>query len=108
VAEIFKKEIVQRITRNLLDIQVLRLIQTEPAWGYKIKKQAEAKFGVKLRHAALYPLLNELERESFVTGQIQRQGGRKRKVYGITRKGEEYLEAYNSILKQQLDRHDIE
>jgi DNA-binding PadR family transcriptional regulator len=107
VAEIFKKEIVQRITRNLLDIQILRLIHTEPMWGYKIKKQAETKFGVKLRHGALYPLLNELERESFIIGQDQRKGGRKRKVYNITRKGEEYLEAYNSVLKQQLKGHNL-
>jgi DNA-binding PadR family transcriptional regulator len=106
VGEIFRKEIVQRITRNLLDIQVLRLVQAEPMWGYKIKKQTEAKFDVKLGHGALYPLLNELERESFIIGQSQRQGGRTRKVYKITRKGEEYLEAYKSILKQQLEGHD--
>ena len=108
MAEFFRKEIVQRITRNLLDIQILRLVQTEPMWGYKIKKQAEAKFGVTLRHGALYPLLNELEQESFIIGQNQRQGGRKRRVYQITRKGEEYLEAYNSVLKQQLRGHDVE
>jgi DNA-binding PadR family transcriptional regulator len=106
VSEFFRKEIVQRITRNLLDIQVLRLVQTEPMWGYKIKKQAEAKFGVRLRHGALYPLLNELETESFIIGQNQRQGGRKRRVYQITRKGEEYLEAYNSVLRQQLKGND--
>jgi DNA-binding PadR family transcriptional regulator len=107
VAEIFRREIVQRITRNLLDIQVLRLVQTEPMWGYKIKKQAEAKFGVRLRHGALYPLLNELERESFIIGQNQRQGGRKRRVYQITRKGEVYLNAYKSILKEQLEDKDV-
>jgi len=103
VAEIFRKEIVQRITRNLLDIQVLRLVQTEPMWGYKIKKQAEAKFGVRLRHGALYPLLNALERESFLTSQNQKQGRRTRKVYTLTRKGQQYIEAYNSILKEQLE-----
>jgi len=106
VAEIFRKEIVQRITRNLLDIQVLRLVQTEPMWGYKIKKQTEARFGVRLRHGALYPLLNELERESFIIGQNQRQGGRRRRIYQITRKGEEYLEAYKSVLRQQLEGND--
>jgi DNA-binding PadR family transcriptional regulator len=108
VAEIFRKEIVQRIVRNLLDIQILRLIQTEPMWGYKIKKQTEAKFGVKLRHGALYPLLNRLEKESFVAGQKQKQGGRTRKVYTLTRKGEEYVEAYNTILEQQVARQDLE
>jgi len=108
VAEIFRKEIVQRITRNLLDIQVLRLVQTEPMWGYKIKKQAEAKFGVRLRHGALYPLLNKLENESFVTGEKQPKGGRTRKVYTMTKKGEQYLEAYRSVLEEQMKNSDIE
>lgn len=107
LAEAYKEGIVQRITRNLLDIQMLRLIQTQPMWGYKIKKQAEKNFGVKLRHGALYPLLNALERESFLTSQNQRQGGRTRKVYTLTRKGEEYLNAYNSILKEQIEKRDI-
>lgn len=106
LAEAYKEGIVQRITRNLLDIQMLRLIQTQPMWGYMIKKQVETRFGVKLRHGALYPLLNALERESFLTSQSQRQGGRTRKVYTLTRKGQQYIEAYNSILKEQLERLD--
>jgi DNA-binding PadR family transcriptional regulator len=77
-------------------------------WGYKIKKQAETKFGVKLRHGTLYPLLNTLEKESFVTSQKQQQGGRTRKVYTITRKGEEYVETYNTILKEQIQGRDLE
>jgi DNA-binding PadR family transcriptional regulator len=107
LSEAFKKGLVQRITKNLLDIQILRLIQTQPMWGYMIKKQAEAKFGVRLRHGALYPLLNKLENESFVTGEIQPKGGRTRKVYTITRKGEEYLKTYNTILKEQIGQQDI-
>jgi DNA-binding PadR family transcriptional regulator len=107
LADAYKGELVQRITRNLLDIQMLRLIQTQPMWGYMIKKQAETKFGVKLRHGALYPLLNALERESFLTSQSQRQGGRTRKVYTITSKGQQYLEAYNNVLKEQLQRQDL-
>jgi len=107
LAEAYKQELVQRITRNLLDIQILRLIQTQPMWGYMIKKQAETKFAVKLRHGALYPMLNTLERESFLTSQNQRQGGRTRKVYSITSKGQQYLEAYDNILKAQLRRQDL-
>jgi len=107
MAETYRKELVQRITRNLLDIQILRLIETQPMWGYKVKKQAEAKFGVKLRHGALYPLLNQLEQKSFLTSEKQQQGGRTRKVYAMTRKGEEYIEAYNSILKEQIGSQDL-
>jgi len=107
LTETLKKELVQRIVRNLLDIQILRLIQIEPTWGYNIKKQAEAKFGVKLRHGALYPLLNELERKGFLTSQKQKQGGRTRKVYNATAKGEEYVETYINILKEQIHKQDL-
>jgi DNA-binding PadR family transcriptional regulator len=76
-------------------------------WGYKIKKQVEANYDVKLRHGALYPLLNTLEQKGFLKSQKQQQGGRTRKVYAITKKGEEYIEAYNSILKEQIQKQDI-
>lgn len=107
LSETYKKEIVQRITRNLLDIQILRLVRMAPTWGYMIKKQAEIRFGVKLRHGALYPLLNSLEQESFLTSEKQSKGGRTRKVYTITKKGEQYLEAYDSILREQIKKEDI-
>jgi DNA-binding PadR family transcriptional regulator len=71
-------------------------------WGYKIKKQVETKYEVKLRHGALYPLLNTLEQKSFLKSQKQQKGGRTRKVYTITKKGREYIETYDTILKEQL------
>jgi PadR family transcriptional regulator PadR len=108
LTESFRKELVQRIVRNLLDIQILRLIKTESIWGYKIKKQVEAKFGVKLRHGALYPLLKLLEEKGFVTSQKQQQKGRTRKTYTITQKGEQYLEAYRSVLREQMKNSDVE
>ena len=107
MAETYRKGIVQRITKNLLDIQILRLLQTQPMWGYMIKKQAETRFDVKLRHGALYPLLNKLEAQSFLTSERQSKGGRTRKVYTITRKGEQYVEAYDSVLKEQVKREDV-
>ncbi len=76
-------------------------------WGYKIKKQVETKFGVKVGHGALYPLLNTLEQKGFLTSQKQQKGGRTRKVYTITSKGKQYVETYNNILKEQLEGLDI-
>ena len=76
-------------------------------WGYRIKKQAETKFDVKLRHGALYPLLNGMEQKGFLTSRKQQRGGRTRKVYRITKNGEEYVETYNSILKEQIQKQDI-
>jgi PadR family transcriptional regulator PadR len=107
LSETYKKEIVQRITRSLLDIQVLRLIRSRPMWGYMIKKEAETRFKVTLRHGALYPLLNRLEKESYLTSRREPKGGRTRKVYTITEKGEQYVNAYETILREQVKRQDI-
>jgi DNA-binding PadR family transcriptional regulator len=76
-------------------------------WGYKIKKQVETNYEVKLRHGALYPLLNTLEQKGFLKSQQQRQGGRTRKVYAITEKGRKYVETYDDILKEQIQKQDI-
>lgn len=103
MSEIYKKEIVQHMIRNLLKIQLLRIIQVQPTWGYKIKKQVEADFNVKLRHGALYPSLNSLEEKGFVASSKQQKDGRARKVYEITENGKIYLQTYYSILRGQLE-----
>ncbi len=76
-------------------------------WGYMIKKQAETRFEVTLRHGALYPLLNSLEKNSFLTSKREQKGGRTRKVYEITQKGKEYVQTYDDILKDQIHNADI-
>jgi PadR family transcriptional regulator PadR len=107
MAETYRKELVQRIIKNLLDIQLLRMVQAHPLWGYMIKKKVETNFQIKLRHGALYPMLNSLERKGFLTSQKQPKGGRVRKVYTITKDGEEYLQSYYDILKEHLEGKDL-
>jgi PadR family transcriptional regulator PadR len=103
MSETYRKEIVQHIVRNLLDIQLLRIIQAQSTWGYKIKKQVETDFNIKLRHGALYPTLNSLEKKGFVESKKQQKDGRQRKVYTITENGKIYLQTYYSILQGQLE-----
>jgi DNA-binding PadR family transcriptional regulator len=104
VSENYKKEIVQRITKNLLDIQLLNLIQAQPSiWGYRIKKKVEADFNIKLRHGALYPTLNLLEQRGFIEGKTQKKSGRARKGYILTKEGKNYLQSYHAILREQLE-----
>ena len=101
--ETYKKQIVQHLIRNLLDIQLLRIIQDQPTWGYKIKKQVETDFNIKLRHGALYPTLSNLEEKGFVECSKQQKGGRVKKVYSITENGKIYLQTYYGILQGQLE-----
>jgi PadR family transcriptional regulator PadR len=107
MTETYQTELVQRIIKNLLDIQLLRMVQAQPLWGYKIKKKVEANFNLKLRHGALYPMLNNLEQKGFLTSERQTKGGRARKVYTITKNGKEYLQSYYSILKDQIRDADL-
>jgi PadR family transcriptional regulator PadR len=83
------------------------MVQAQPLWGYKIKKKVEANFNLKLRHGALYPMLNNLEQKGFLISERQTQGGRARKVYTITKNGKEYLQSYYSILKDQIRDADL-
>jgi PadR family transcriptional regulator PadR len=107
MAETYRKELVQRIIKNLLDIQILRMVQAQPLWGYKIKKKVEANFQIKLRHGALYPTLNSLEQKGFLTSQKQTKGGRARKIYTITEEGKKYLQSYYDVLKDQIEGVDL-
>ncbi len=107
MTEIYQTELEHRILKSLLDIQLLRMVQAQPLWGYKIKKKVEANFNIKLRHGALYPMLNSLERKGLLTSQRQTKGGRARKVYTITKNGEAYLQTYYFILKDQLKNEDL-
>ncbi len=102
MSETYKKQIVQHIIRNLLEIKLLRIIQTQPTWGYQIKKQVETDFNIKLRHGALYPALKNLEEQGFVECIRQQKGRRARKVYSITENGKVYSQTYYSTLKELL------
>ena len=108
MSETYKKEIVQHIIRNLLDIQLLRIVHAQPTWGYQIKKQVEEEFNVKLRHGALYPALNTLERRGFLESKMQQKSGRSRKVYAITESGKTYLQTYYLIIQSQLGNENTE
>jgi PadR family transcriptional regulator PadR len=106
VPESFKKQIVQRVGRNLTDIMILRLIHTQPTWGYNIIKAMETDFEIQLGHGALYPLLNSLEKSGFLESKKEKHGGRIRKIYKITPRGIQFLDAYYEFLKEQTEVRD--
>jgi len=102
--EDFEDEIRRRYVKSFLDLLILQLVQTEPAWGYKILKKTQDQYGVKLRHGALYPMLNTLEARGLLQSKKHLQKGRIRRVYQITQNGRQFLKAYYSFLKEQIPR----
>ena len=71
-------------------------------WGYKMIKIVKEKYEVKLRHGALYPLLNNLERKGFLRSKKETKRGRVRKIYEITSKGIQFVDAYNEFVREQI------
>jgi len=100
--ELFIQQIKRRFVKSFLDMLILRLVEAEPTWGYDIMKETEATYQVKLRHGALYPMLNQLEAKGFVKSRKELKKGRVRKIYEITKQGKRALSAYYDSLKDQL------
>lgn len=76
-------------------------------WGYRILRYVEEEYGVSIRHGALYPLLNGLEKKGFLRSRKEAKGGRVRKVYEITSRGIQLLDAYSEVLQEQMQKQDI-
>ena len=103
----YQDQFLQRLITSMLDVQLLRIIQNKPLWGYKIKKNIETFFDLKIRHSILYPTLNALEKSGFLTSQTQTKSGRARKVHTLTEKGKRYIESYYAVLENQISNNDI-
>ena len=104
--EVFTHQIKRRFVKNFLDMLILRLVEAKPTWGYDIIKKTELTYKVKLRHGALYPMLNQLEAKGFVKSQKELKKGRVRKIYEITKQGKQALAAYYDSLKDQLPKEE--
>ena len=81
------RELVKGSTDSLL----LYLISQQPMYGYQIIKELEKKSQgyFKFKEGTLYPALHRLERSGLVLGKWQMQpGGRQRRYYHITDKGQ--------------------
>jgi len=95
-------EMKRRFAKHFLDLILLQLIKTKPMWGYRIIKKTEQQYGIRLRHGALYPLLNTLEAAGFLRSRKALVKGRLRKIYEITPKGKQIIESYHTFLKEQI------
>ena len=99
--EAIVEQIKSRFIKSFLDLLILRLIEAEPRWGYDIIKETELVYKVKIRHGALYPMLNKLEAKGLLKSKKELQKGRIRKVYEITETGKQALLLCRDFLRQQ-------
>lgn len=107
VEEAFEIEIKRRFVKDFLDLLILQLAQIQPIWGYNVIKKTEAKYGIRLRHGALYPMLSSLEARGLITSTKELEKGRLRKTYKITPEGKNFLKTYHAFLKEQTGTKNV-
>ncbi len=99
--ESYTSQLRKQFVKSFLDILILRFIKSKPTWGYDIIKETKARYNFNLRHGALYPTLNEMEKKGLLKSTKKLQKGRIRRVYSITPMGKQVLQASQEFLKQQ-------
>lgn len=73
--------------RGNLKLLVLKALDKKPLSGYALMKFIEDKIGTKPSPGSIYPVLEDLTKQKFVTC---RKEGRK-KIYSLTKEGKEHL-----------------
>jgi PadR family transcriptional regulator PadR len=79
-----------------VQLWLLLLLSDKPMYGYEIIRELERRFSGywSPRTGTIYPALEKLEENGFITGQIEfRDHGPDRKHYAITDKGKEELKS---------------
>jgi PadR family transcriptional regulator PadR len=81
-----------------LDSLILAVVAAEPAHGYviieELKRRSRGTFS--LPEGTVYPALHRLERAGLLSSGWSAAGGRRRRVYRLTRRGRTRLEASRS------------
>lgn len=86
-----QKEVQTKLTKGLLDLIVLQLLDTHPMHGYEVITTIRKSFGVYLGPSTVYPLLNGLEKKRYIKSEWNMDYERPRKVYQLTNDGEAVL-----------------
>lgn len=98
---------VQGFARDINVLLVLSALRDGPAHGYQIALDVETQSNglFRFRHGTLYPILHRLEADGLVRGDWSREGGgRKRKEYVLTAKGERHLAGEADRVEEIMQR----
>jgi len=87
----YQKEIQTKLTKSLLDMIVLQLINQEPMHGYQIITKTRKTFGTYFGPSTIYPLLTSLEKKGYLNSLWNMNADKPRKVFTITSAGRAVL-----------------
>lgn len=81
---------VQGFARDINELLILSSLRGGAKHGYQIALDVETDSNglFRFQHGTLYPILHRLEEDGLIQGAWSKEGGRRRKVYALTRQGE--------------------
>ena len=84
----------QGFARDIHELLVLAALRGEAKHGYQVALDVESESNglFRFKHGTLYPILHRLEKDGSIAGSWSTEGGRRRKVYTLTKAGRRRLE----------------
>jgi DNA-binding PadR family transcriptional regulator len=98
--KMLEKRILEKHVKTFLDIIIIAMLNSKPAYGYKIIGVLHKEFEVLLSPGSLYPLLRKLEDKKLIESSFN--GGKL--VYTITPKGKKQLQNAFLAYKDAIQR----
>jgi len=86
-----------------MDITILRMLEEEPLWGYKMMSMLKERHGIKVGPPVMYPLLELMVADGLIKSEETYMGKRRRKVYSATMKGLKQLDCLKIILSEMFE-----
>jgi PadR family transcriptional regulator PadR len=86
------KDIQNKLTKNLLDLIILQILEEHPMHGYELIVTIRKSYGVSFGASTIYPLLNTLEKKKYLKYFWNMDSERPRKIYELTSDGKAMLD----------------
>lgn len=107
MGRIMNEKYERQMKKGVLDMLVLRLLRSEPKYGYQIIQEMREKSGETflLKDGTLYPILYRLEDDKLVVSKWSEAVGKQvpRKYYEITEEGKKALVEIEDVWKRISD-----
>ncbi len=97
---------VQGFARDINELLVLSTLRDGSKHGYQISLDIEGESNglVRFRHGTLYPILHRLEADGLIRGRWSKDGGRRRKEYGLTPQGRRHLTGETTRIERTVEQ----
>ncbi|MGY5874478.1 MAG: PadR family transcriptional regulator [Candidatus Thorarchaeota archaeon] len=93
--------LVKKLTKEMLWIYILRLLQERPHYGYEIKELITQRFEFSPATVSGYAIIYRLMKDGLI--EEQRSSGSPRKYYGITDKGKQAMAEAKEFLQRTMN-----